>query len=91
MAQVHMFARSWVSWIGTHGGIASVVLNTYLDKAEPFARAFLLSGGDMGQQEEGQRKGLFQVWDDHANIEICVCIHSPGHSCSAARHGTALS
>ena len=45
--QVHGFARAWATWIAANGGIASVTSHAYLDKAEPFVKEFIKSGGAM--------------------------------------------
>lgn len=61
--QVHGFARAWATWIAANGGIASVTSNAYLDKAEPFVKEFIKSGGtmiDMGGAVE-RPKNAFQV------------------------------
>ena len=65
---MHAFARAWVTWIGTHGGVASVTSSNYLDKAELFVREFLDGGGSMlssadapGSAAEPRPPGAFQV------------------------------
>ena len=67
-SQMHAFARAWVTWIGTHGGVASVTSSNYLDKAELFVREFLDGGGSMlssadapGSAAEPRPPGAFQV------------------------------
>ncbi|KAG1655683.1 hypothetical protein FOA52_003276 [Chlamydomonas sp. UWO 241] len=63
--EMHMFARQWAAWIGTHGDLSSMTSDNYLHQAELFCSAFLGAGGMLpqgGGDGEGAKRpeGAFQ-------------------------------
>ena len=76
MNQVHGFARAWASWIAANGGVSSVSSSTYLDKAEPFAREFLASGGQLAGAGGGAA-GSGGARPENAFQGIVVLLDSP--------------
>lgn len=65
MCQVELFARSWCQWVNTHGGVAEIKENNYLDVAEPFAAAFLAGGcqGMANKRDESSFQGVVVLVD----------------------------